>query len=207
MKYIIMCGGGRIGEIPKQMYRVNGEEIVERTIRLLRAEGVEDIAISTMDTVFEKYKVPLLEHDKTYFNRSGRKYWVDGFYPTDEPATYLFGDVYFSPEAIHKIVTTDTNDIEFFASAPPFAREYPKPWAEPFAFKVVNQQHFRKAIADVKCLCDSGSYTRHPIAWELWGMIKGTLINHIDYRSYTAINDYTCDVDQEGDVKQWRIKR
>lgn len=209
MKYIIMCGGEYNTPKPKQLIVKNGEEIVARIIRLLREEGIEDIAISTNNHVFVKFGLPLLEHDNSFSAKDKKNlkgYWVDAFYPTDEPACYIFGDVYFSKEAIHKIVTTETDDIQFFASAPPFAPEYPKPWAEPFAYKVQNQKHFAEAIDMVKRLQDAGRFIRHPIAWELWQVIRNTPINYIDFGNYIAINDYSCDIDNEDQVNQWRYQ-
>ena len=47
MKYIIMCGGiYKKWETPRQMLPINGEPIVARTIRLLRENGIKDIASS-----------------------------------------------------------------------------------------------------------------------------------------------------------------
>ena len=44
MKYIIMCGGKYPKfEIPKQLLKVNGEVLVERTIRLLKENGITNI--------------------------------------------------------------------------------------------------------------------------------------------------------------------
>ena len=209
MKYIIMCGGKYEGPLPKQLFKVNGEELVARTIRLLKLEGVTDIAISSNNPVFDKFGLPRLEHENNFdISEHGevKGLWVEAFYPMDEPVCYVFGDVLFSDKAIHKIVTTETNDVEFFASAPPFAPGYPKPWAEPFAFKVVNQEHFREAIEKTKELHEQGMFVRHPVAWELWQVIKGTRINFIDFANYTAINDYTCDIDHEAQISQWRIK-
>lgn len=205
MKYIIMCGGKYQGwTTPKQLLKINGETIVERTIRLLRNCGVTDIAVSTTSNKFDDIDIPKFRHNNPwivygYDDVSGR--WVDGFYPTDEPACYILGDVVFSPEAIKTIVSTNTTDIEFFASAPPFATNYPKEYAEPFAFKVVNQNRFRKCIEQTKHLEDQGLFERPPIAWELWQVIKDTPINEIDYTNYTIINDYTCDIDWLDEVK------
>ena len=120
-----------------------------------------------------------------------------------EPCTYLMGDVVFSTKAIETIVKTQTDDIEFFASAPPFSKQYSKKWAEPFAFKVVNQEHLREAIATTKQLCDEGKFKRHPISWEFWQVVKDTPINVIDYTNYTAINDYTCDIDTPEDINKF----
>ena len=209
MKYIIMCGGEYAEPIPKQLFKVNGEELTARTIRLLKQEGIEDISISSNNLVFDKFGIPRLEHVNTFGVAEDGKLrglWVEAFYPLDEPACYVFGDVLFSDKAIHKIVTTETNDVEFFASAPPFGPGYPKSWAEPFAFKVVNQEHFREAIEKTKELKEQGKFVRHPISWELWQVIKDTPINCIDFSNYTAINDYTCDIDHENQIAQWRIR-
>ena len=67
MRYIIMCGGRyRQWETPRHMTKVNGEEIVARTIRLLRENSVEDIAISSGNDIFKKFGVPVLKHENTY---------------------------------------------------------------------------------------------------------------------------------------------
>ena len=204
MKYIIMCGGTYIKwETPRQLTKIRGEPIVARTIRLLRENGVSDIAISSNNPIFEQFGVPVLRHDNGMVvteELNVKGYWVDAFYPTDEPVCYLFGDVVYSPEAIKTIIGTETDDIEFFASSPPFAPEYIKPWAEPFALKVVNTDHLKHAVCITKQYADMGLFYRHPIMWELWQVIQATPLNHIDYGNYTVINDYTCDIDCADDI-------
>ena len=145
MKYILMAG--TTGHPIRQLTKINGEIILERTIRLLKENGVEEIAVTSMNPAFDKY-------NRIAYDSSGL--WVNCFPPMEEPACYIMGDVYFSPEAIKKIVETETDSIEFFASAPPFAPEYPKRWAEPFAFKVVDQKRLREAIEKTKQLYNSG---------------------------------------------------
>ena len=200
-----MCGGkyGPFRDNPRQLIKVNDEPVVARTIRLLREAGIKDIAISSNDERFEKFGAPVLHHDNN-FGQDPKSYWVDAFYPTDEEACYLFGDVIFSKQAIDIIINVETDDVEFFASAPPFAPEYPKKWAEPFAFKVVNQKHFRESIEKSKELFNRGLFRRMPIAWELWQIIKNTELNKINYRNYAVINDKTCDIDYERDIKAWQ---
>lgn len=193
MKYII-CAGTSLIDPPKQLTVVNGEVLIERTIGLLRENGVSDISVTSKNPVFAKYG--MIEYDS-----SGA--WINCFYPMDDPCCYIFGDVYFTDEAIRKIVETETDDIEFFASAPPFAEGYPKRWAEPFAFKVVNQKHFRESIEVVKEFRNLQLFRRDPISWELWQVIKQTPLNVIDYTNYTVINDITCDIDKERDIGQW----
>ena len=204
MKYIIMCGGAyQKWDVPRQLTRIDGEMLVCRTIRLLRENGIDDIAISSNIPIFKKLGVPVLEHENNY-NANGNNdisgYWFEAFYPTDEPVCYIFGDVIFSPEAIKTIVETDTDDIEFFASAPPFSKDYPKPWAEPFALKVKNTEHLKNAISLTKQYAEQGLFKRKPIMWELWQVIQAAPLNKIDYGSYVAINDYTCDIDNPEDL-------
>ena len=201
MKYIIMCGGTypKFGDEPRQMIRIHGEPLVARTIRLLREAGIEDIAISATDERFEQFGVPVLKHGNDYVGIdynvcSG--YWCDAFYLTDEPTTYLFGDVCYSPKAIDTIIKAQTDDIIFFGSSFPFSRDYPKPYIEPFGFKVVDTDHLRRAVALVKQYTDEGKFHREPIAWEMWNVIRDPdHPNYIDESSYIHINDYTCDID------------
>ena len=204
MKYIIMCGGTyKRWDTPRQLTEIRGEPIVVRTIRLLRENGVSDIAISSNNPIFEQFGVPVLRHDNGMVvteELNVKGYWVDAFYPTGEPVCYLFGDVVYSPEAIKTIVGTETDDIEFFASSPPFSADYIKPWAEPFALKVVNTDHLKSAISLTKQYADAGLFNRPPIMWELWQVIQATPINCINYNNYIAINDYTCDIDSKDDA-------
>lgn len=209
MKYIIMAGGHyREWKTPKHLLMVNGEEIVARTIRLLRENGITDIAISSDNYEFKKFCLPVLFHENSYNAMAYNNYegtWLDAFYPMDEPACYIFGDVVFSPAAIRKIIETETDDIEFFGSAPPFAPEYPKAWVEPFALKVRNQKHLKRAVQKAKQLEAEGKFWRRPLMWELWTVIKGLPLtkgmDDYQYDSYTAINDYTCDIDHRCDIR------
>ena len=205
MRYIIMCGGNYVlWSKPRHLLELRGEPIIARTVRQLKENGIEPY-ISTHDPRFTKY-APILKHENNYKanNRILEGHWNECFYPADEPTCYLFGDVVFSDEAIKKIVNTETDDIEFFASAPPFSPLYTKPYAEPFAFKVVDTDHFKEAIKETNQL--EPMFKRKPIAWELWQVIKGHPLNVIKYDSYTVINDYTCDVDNAYDLKKIEAK-
>ena len=231
MKYVILCGGKYTKwKSPRWLTKINGESIVNRTIRLLKENGIEDIAIVFSDETLrntlsnECINIPLIfnafndyEYDGEGYEKENYKgYWVNGLKVIDfndawylyglkgkdlDDACYLFGDVVYSKAAIQKIIKTETDDIEFFASSPPFSNKYHKEWAEPFAFKVTNGYKFNQAIEKTKRLYDEKCFRRHPIAWELWQVIKETPINIIDYSNYTVINDYTCDIDNPEDIK------
>lgn len=207
MIYIIMAGGSyEKWEMPKHLSMIHGEPLVARTIRLLRENGIEDIAISSNNPIFEQFGVPVLHHENPYHlpkNNHAKTPWLDGFYPMTDPVCYIFGDVVFSPNAIKTIVETQTDSIEFFASAPPFAKNYCKEWAEPFAYKVVDTKRFFEAIEETKEYEKQGKFYRQPVSWELWQVIKHTPLAKIDYTNYTAINDYTCDIDTPEDIKKF----
>ena len=207
MIYVIMCGGNYTKwDEPRQLLHIFGVPIVQRTIMLLGQCGVDpdDIFISTNNKVFEQY-APILSHPNRYEaygegNNNGT--WTDCFYPTCEPTTYLFGDVVYSLDAIRTIVETKTDNIELFASAPPFSKYYTKPWAEPFALKVMEPSFLRTSISLTNNLAKQGLFRRAPIMWELWQVITCHTLNDIDYNSYTHINDYTCDVDSPEDLEK-----
>ena len=200
MKYIVMCGG-RYGDYPKQVIKVMGERILERTIRLLRSYGVDDIAVSTNSNIVEGVAmnngVPVLRHDNDYQYGRNQHKWLKAFYPMTEPVCYVYGDVYFSEDAIRQIVRTETESIQFFASAPPFSDRYTKTWAEPFAFKVMDPELFFQKIEECHKYDLENRFHREAVSWELWQVIKGTELDVIDYTNYHAINDYTCDIDNE----------
>ena len=214
MKYIIMCGGKYdIWATPRQLTRIKGKTLIERTFLMLWDNGVRstDIYISTNIEAIRKYcedmKYQVLWHTDNNWvvPKPGVSTgdWCDCFYPMEEPACYLMGDVVFSPHAIRTIVNTPTEDIEFFASAPPFAHNYSKPYAEPFAFKVMDQNHLKQAQKQCKQLRKQKVFRRDPIAWEFWQVVKNTPINIIDYTNYTVINDYTCDIDEPKDIEKF----
>lgn len=212
MKYIIMCGGEyKQFETPRQMSIVNGEEVVARTIRLLRENGITDIAISSNNPIFEKFGIPVLKHDNLYLvskdNKEVEGHWFNAFYPTDEPVCYIFGDVYFSPEAIKKIIETETDDIELFGSKKPFASNYFKTHEEPFALKVMNQKHLHESIEKTKEIDKLHLFWRKPIVWELFTVIKNAPLQtkRDQYTTdYVGISDYTVDIDRPEDV--WKIE-
>ena len=208
MKYVILCGG----KYPEQkpLYKINGERLVERTIKLLKENNVQNIVISVnsdaYDYLKDEYGVEIVENVKNNFVHETKTndrvgYWLDCFLPSDEPVCYLFGDVYYSKEAIEKIVGTYVDWIMLFGSKYPFDEKYIKKHEEPFAFKVRDTKTFFETIDEVKGMYDKGLVNRHPISWELYRVLNGYDINtHIIDKNYCSINDITCDLDEQLDI-------
>lgn len=213
MIYAIMCGGNytNLIDVPKQLTKINGERLVDRTIRLLRENGVDNIVITSNNPIFDTCGVRRVEDKSNTYSKSNNKtYWVDAFYKFNKPTCYLFGDVYYSDESIKSIVEHKTDDILFFSTAKPFAYDYIKPYVEPLAFKVSNYTKFYDAINKCKKLWDEGKFWRHPIAHDVWCVLKGYPTEYDYFKKQTddifgpgfiGIHDYSCDIDCEKDIK------
>lgn len=227
MKYIIMCGGNYTDKfkIPKQLMKVNGEVIIERTIRLLKENGIYDIALSTNGSLFDYLNIPILKHDNEFEHGANPKVitsktsWLNAYYPTGEPCCYLHGDVYYSDEAIKTIVETEVKDTMFFCV--PDLQDgrttgVNAKGREPLAYKVQNQKIFRNAINELFKMLDEGKFENgvEPISWHLYRQINGLELgfNAKDYGfannifdtngDYVPICDYSTDVDSIEDIEK-----
>lgn len=224
MKYIIMAGGNyNHFSTPKQLLKVNNEVLIERTIRLLRENGITDIAVSSNNPAFDYLDVPILHHNNEFTSghseetKKSQYCWLNAYYPTEEPCCYLHGDVYFSEDAIKTIINTKVEDTMFFCTFDKTdGQTHPQNWKgrEPFAYKVENQTVFRYAIKKILEMVDSGMYDGNlpPISWHLYRFLNGydckrdakeyTQVNNIfqSKGDYIVINDCTTDVDKYEDI-------
>lgn len=209
--FVIMCGGYyEHFEDHKSMCVVNGEILVERTIKLLKNVGVstENIYISSNDDKFERFGVKVLHHENTYrWEDTGIKgYWLDAFYPyfrDDTKVTYLYGDVYYTENAIKTIVECiRPGDILFGTKFAKNKKHLNR--GEPFAFKVDDYKRFIFAVNEVKKMYDEGKLVRHPITWELYRYLNGFDMNiqRVQDSTYICIDDGTLDVDNPSSIKK-----
>jgi NDP-sugar pyrophosphorylase family protein len=205
MKYIILANSSSENfDIPRQLLEINGKPLIERTIGLLKENGIEDILISASDERFKKYGEVYTPGDKYKYGK-GKGYWLNAF-PYEllkEPVCFIWGDVYFSEEAIKRIVNTEAKKDLFFCSYKNNDKRYIKKWDEPFAYKVKDPENFKKHIEICKKAKDDGTAVREPIIWEVYRSIHGLDINkHIMTDDYVPINDYTCDIDAIDDLEK-----
>lgn len=198
MKYIIMCGGEyKDFETPKHLSVINGERLVDRTIRLLKENGATNINISSNNPIFDSCGVPRLTHENNFTLKNGIStgYWLDAFYPVKEKVCYIFGDVYFTNNAIKTIVNYKTNKNVLFGTSDAL-NKYHQNWGEPFAYIVNDYKVFFKGIKKVKKMYDKGEIKRHPIVWELYRYLNGLNINiQRITTNYVCIDDGTIDID------------
>lgn len=217
MKIIIMCGGEYDNfKKPKQLSVINGEMLVERTIRLLKENNFYNIFISSNDSRFNQFGVKRLEHENSYKVIDGKiyGYWIDAYYPLDEPCIYLHGDVYYTENAIKKILNYNPVDNTFIGNKYALNKEH-KNVGEPFGWIIIDQNKFRQAIEETKKLQDEGKLERgYAISWELYRVHNGTNPNYMlcDEKNYLCIDDETIDIDapyqiEELDKKIKEIKK
>ena len=222
MKYILMCGGNytRFTK-PKQLLTVCGEVLVERTIRLLKENGVNDIVISTNCKDFDYLGLPILMQNNKYVsygeneNKKAECCWLNAYSLMEEPCCYIHGDVYFSENAIKTIVNTKAKDTMFFCvrdiqdGRPTGINAKGR---EPLAYKVENQNIFKNAINELLKMVDDGVYNNMiaPFSWHLYRYINGLnyISNDLGYINnifetkgdYVVIDDYSTDVDDIEDI-------
>lgn len=199
MQVIIMCGGKyKDFEKHKALSFIRGEVLIERTIRLLKENGIKEWYISTNDPAFNKYG-NILHHENNFEVEKGKVigYWVDAFYPTDKPTIYLHGDVYYTDDAMKKILTYQTNKNTLIGNEIAMNLQH-LDMGEPFGWIIVNQKEFREAIEKTKKLQYEGQLARgYAISWELYRVMNNLNPNRmvILEETYLCISDKTIDVD------------
>ena len=198
MRYIIMADGegkrwGNYLGIPKHLIEIDGEPIIKRTVRLLKENGIkdEDIFITSRDERYVWAQRVL---------QTVRDCEIDRFEESivNGPVCYMYGDVYYTEDAMKTIVNYETDDIMFFGSD----------W-EIYAIKAQNIKHFLKEKNKVKNKYIKGEINRC-IGWEIYRSIYGLLLEdemdfekHIITDGYVKILDETFDFDTPEDYDEW----
>lgn len=203
---IVMCGGYYDNfKEHKALSVINGEPLVKRTIRLLLEQGIyENVFISSNDDRFSQYG-KVLKHENSFRLEDGKVkgYWVDAYYPTNEPTIYLHGDVYYTKEAISKILNLNPKVNTMIGNKWALNDNHDKV-GEPFGWIIVDQEKFRNAINECKELQDEGKIERgYAISWELYEVLNDYDINDfiIDKETYLVIDDETDDVDSPEQIE------
>lgn len=194
MKYVIMAAGNGtrwnnyLG-VPKHLIEINNETLLGRTTRLLKENGISDYIITSHD---KRYKV----YGKT-INQTSHDCEVDRFEEINaDEICYLYGDVYYTEEAIKTIIETKTDNILFFGSN-----------EEIFAVKVKNKKLFFKHKNIVKKMFLSKKINRC-IGWEVYRSLNNIPFNiHEIKEMYHFINDLTDDIDYPEDYERFMRER
>ena len=204
-----MCGGVYDNfKKHKALSVIKGEPLVERTIRLCKKQGYTPY-ISSNDEKFNRYG-NVLHHENSFKYEDGKikGYWVDAYYPTNKPTIYLHGDVYYTEEAIKKILTLNPKVNTMIGNQYALNENHDKV-GEPFGWIIVNQEEFRNAINKCKKLQDEEKIERgYAISWELYQVLTGRDVNDfiITEDSYLSISDGTIDIDEPWQIDEMNRK-
>lgn len=191
MKYIIMADGqgkrwNNYMGVPKHLIELNGERLIDRTVRLLKENDIQNIIVMASD---ERYKI----EGTKLIPQSIREYEIDRFdlQFLNGEVCYLYGDVYYTEEAIQKIVETPTDDILVFGRNKP-SEINKKEYGELFAFKVKNVDKFKQCVSYIRNEVIAGR--NRDLGWELYSHIGCPFI---------LIDDRSEDFDYPKDFDRW----
>lgn len=202
MRYVILAKGGHT-DFTRQLVQIGNERLLDRTIRLLKENDINDIIVIGEYTDIDAKVINPINNTYDYKNDKG--YWLDAFNGfLDKPTCFIWGDVYFSENAIKTIVEGKSDT--FYCSYKNKSKNYIKRHDEPFAYKVSDIKRFKEHIDRCKEMYDNGLTYRNPIVWELYRSLNGIDINtHVLRDNAIIINDITCDIDNLQDVYKLRL--
>ena len=152
MRYVILAKGGHTDFI-RQLVQIGNERLLDRTIRQLRENGIKDIIVTGEYTDIDAEVINPMNNTYDYHNdRKG--YWLDAFNGfLDKPTCFIWGDVYFSDNAIKTIV--EGPEDTFYCSYKNKSKDYIKKHDEPFAYKVADVKRFKEHIEICKQAYDN----------------------------------------------------
>ena len=191
MKYVIMADGkgkrwNNYDNIPKHFVVINGEMVIARVVRLIRKFD-------------ENADVIITSHDPRYEIEGARRYEpknnvleIDRFTEEliEDNMCFLYGDTYYSEEAMQMIVDTQVEDIQFFGNGKSIV-----------AIKIKDAELFRYHVQNVRNLFLEGKIKKC-IGWQVY---QSFLNLPFDIKQvvdkYIYINDNTQDFNTPDDLK------
>lgn len=213
---IIICAGEQkrwqnyLG-VPKHLIEVSGETVLARTVRLLKDFGVKDIYIVSKDDPRYKIEgtnqfVPELNYEE---NADADKFLSSRSLWNEEGRTIvLYGDVYFTAEAMNKIVNFSGKEWTLFCRPTP-SRITGHKWGECFAVSFYKDSHAQMnfQLHRIAQLYKAGKISRCG-GWELYRAMVGRPDDqirrpHVMSTNYEVIDDFTEDFDSPEDWESW----
>lgn len=215
MRVVILCAGeatrwgGHLG-VAKHLVPVNGEPILHRTVRLLRElqPGVE-VYIAARPEDLAAYAVPgavtfEADLDCCRFDAdkflSSREYWA-----RECDTVLLYGDCFFSEDALRVILGTSVDDWSLFARFSG-SELTGSQWPEIFAFRIARgfQGAFEQAGEQLIALYRSRQLRRIG-GWEFYAQLTGRDVScpAVFAGNAVVINDWTEDFDTPAEFDSW----
>ena len=146
MKYIIMADGkgarwNNYNNVPKHLIEINGETLLSRIVRLLKMYDSESQIIITSHD--ERYEV----EGATRYEPQNNVLELDRFTREliEDEICFLYGDTYYSQEAIQQIINGETEDVLFFGNLQSIV-----------AVKIKKAEVFVRHLNNVRTLFEAG---------------------------------------------------
>lgn len=191
MKYIIMADGkgtrwnNSLG-IPKHLVEIEGERLLDRTVRQIRSHDQKaEIIITSHD---ERYDIP----GATRYEPKNNVLEIDRFtYELiEDNVCFLYGDTFYTEPAMDTIVNTPTDKVLFFGSERSIV-----------AIKVATADVFKECIDQVKKLFIEGKI-KNCIGWQTYQCFNGY---EYDVKrvgdNYVLIDDKTLNINNLEDFQ------
>lgn len=196
MKYIIMADGkgtrwANYQDIPKHFIKIDGERIIDRTVRLIKE----------MD---KNSEVIITSHDKRYEVKGATRYEplnnlleIDRFTAEliEDNVVFLYGDTFYSDEAIDEIINVKADDILFFGNKRAIV-----------AVKVLDGKLFKHHVDNVRNLFLQGKISKC-IGWQVYQSFLGLEFEKkVISDKYILLEDETEDFNSPEDFEKTRRK-
>jgi choline kinase len=206
VRVLILCGGPSSpfdgpGSSPKHLIQVEGEQILRRTVRLVRqytpdvhvirpkGDARYEMAGAQAHDEFLKHPMETVKH----MFWPSRHVWAP-----NERTILLLGDVWFSEDAIRTIMQERREWCVFGRAGASTVTgcEYGEIWA--FAFDCTFQDRLDLGIVSI-------AKTR---SWYGGGVLTGWEVHDaLGARPFVEIDDYTEDFDSPEDFRKWKESR
>lgn len=225
MRAVIMAGGdgsrwGNYLGTTKHLLTIEGERLVERTVRQLVERGVDDIIVLGTPDVLEAFAAgatPAVAVAPRYVGldidkfRSTVEHWLVNDDP--ERVTFvLYGDVWFSDAGLDRLLDVDElGDVRPFDFVGRFGPSEltGTPYGELFGLRLTRYGYglVDEAIGHVRALLAQDALPRGG-GWELYRAATGArlvaeLLEHVDRGAFVEVDDFTDDFDYPADLTRW----
>jgi len=211
-KVIILAAGdgsrwGNYRDTPKHLVKVEREVLLHRACRQF-LKYTDSVSVIGLD---ERYKV---DETSLYIVKSPNTNWKDGakimcsknLWSTSGRTVLVFGDVYFTNEAVKAIMTDKDSDFRFYLRKGP-NKETGARWKEIFA--IAFKSHMNHNVAQTTLLQISRGQMDRTAGWALYKAMIGPVFGGDMFANlhHVEINDWTEDFDFPEDLEIWEEHR
>jgi hypothetical protein len=212
-KVIILCAGdgtrwGDFRGVPKHLVEIEGQRLIDRTCSQFLSYTNDVVVVAPKDD--DRYLIP---NTTTYIPKEFGGRELEKFYSsmdewsTSERTVLVYGDVYFTDEAVETIMTNSDSWKYFCRSTPSDITG--KNCKEIFAIGFMPEKR-EWMVNSVMSILDLKSSTG---GWSLFRLLTGNVdvsksdMSMFNTGNHVEINDWTEDFDYPVDLETWEHMR